>query len=107
MNFTLCSPVMFYLVVSLIILITFILQNVGNTSVYCLGDYECDVNNNVFVLVVQFLYILLFTVVLNGICVYVTPIISWILVIIIFLIYFISISSLFLFSNRDRVTIYG
>jgi len=98
---------MFYLVVSSIILIIFILQNVGNTSVYCLGDYECDVNNNVFVLVVQILYVLLFTVVLNGICAYVTPIISWILVIIIFLIYFISITSLFLFSSRDRVTIYG
>jgi hypothetical protein len=107
MNFTLCKPAMFYLVVSLIMFITFIVQNTGNTRVYCLGDYECDVNNNVFVLVIQFLYIILFTVVLNMICVYVTPIFSWILVLIIFLVFFISISSLFLFTSKDNVTIYG
>jgi len=107
MDFTLCPPAMLYLVVSSLILITFIFQNVGNTHVYCLGDYECDVNNNVFVLIIQFLYIILFTVVLNMICSYVTPIFSWFLVLIIFLIFFISISSLFLISSNNRVTIYG
>ena len=103
MSFELCPPALFYLVISSITLILFIIQNVGNTSVWCLGDYQCDVNNNTFVLFVQFLYIILTTTVLQLICAYVTPIISWGLVLIIILSFFIFTGSIFLLQKVSPV----
>ena len=40
---TLCSPAFIYLLVSVLIFIVVALQNFGNTTKYCLGEFKCNV----------------------------------------------------------------
>ena len=44
----LCLPSQIYLVVSLIALVAMAFQNTGNTHLYCVGAYKCDVSVSVY-----------------------------------------------------------
>lgn len=106
MELSLCPPAIVYLAFSTVILILFVIQNVGNTHAYCLGDQECDVENNITILFVQILYILLFTLILNSICNLVDPFFSWILVIIGILIFFLSMVSFIILHSKSYVNLF-
>ena len=41
----LCTPAFFYLAISVVLFVVIAVQNFGNTSKYCLGNYECYVPN--------------------------------------------------------------
>jgi hypothetical protein len=99
-----CEPAMFYLVISTILFIFLLLQNVGNTEVYCLGSYSCDVNNSFMILFIQILYILLWTFLLNAICKNISPIISWVIVLIPILLFFIFTGTLFTFGTDNSIS---
>lgn len=107
MDFNLCPPAIVYLAFSTIVLFLFVIQNVGNTHAYCLGVQECDVENNKTIMFVQVLYILLFTLILNSICSYVSPIFSWILVIIGILIFFISMGSFIVLHSKSYINLFA
>ena len=40
----LCTPSLFYLVISLASLVIMAFMNYGNERVYCIGYYSCDVS---------------------------------------------------------------
>lgn len=87
----LCKPALFYLVFSLSALLIMYLQNFTNEKVYCLGQFSCNVPSVFLVFVVKILYILFWTWVLNLICRDGYPIVSWILVLFPFLLFFVLI----------------
>lgn len=87
----LCSPALFYLVVSLSALLVMFLQNSTNEKVYCLGHYSCDVPSVFLIFVVKILYILFWTWVLNLICRDGYPIVSWVLVLLPIVLFFVLI----------------
>jgi hypothetical protein len=64
----LCTPAYVYLVISSIALVVMFMQNVGNTKIYCVGSYSCDVSNTSMIFVIKLIYILFWTWLLNIIC---------------------------------------
>jgi len=91
---SLCPPALLYLVVSLISLIIIAFYNYGNTNVYCVGYYSCPVYNVTLIFIVKLIYIVFWTWVLNLICGAGYSIISWLLVLLPILLYFIMIGLL-------------
>jgi hypothetical protein len=64
----LCTPAMLYFVISMIALIVVLFQNLGNTNSYHVGSFSCRVPNTAAVFIVKLIYVLFWTYVLNLIC---------------------------------------
>ena len=76
----LCTPAMIYFVISVITLAMVLLQNLGNQNSYNVGSFSCRVPNTALVLIIKLIYILFWTWVLNLICKDGHTTISWLLV---------------------------
>jgi hypothetical protein len=92
----LCTPSYVYLVISMILLGVMYFQNRNNVAVYCLGEYECDVTNVTAIFLVKFIYILFWTWILNLICKSGSPSISWLLLLLPFILFFLMIALMFI-----------
>ena len=64
----LCTKAFFYLAISVILLVVMDVQNFGNTTKYCLGQYECYIPNTFVIFVFKAIYILFWTFILNSLC---------------------------------------
>ena len=68
----LCTPAYIYLILSSFALMFQIVQNGfqngNNKQKYCLGEYECKVDNILPIFIAQGLYIIVWTFILNAIC---------------------------------------
>jgi hypothetical protein len=64
----LCTPALLYFVISMVALSVVLLQNLGNTHSYHVGAFSCRVPNTAIVFIVKVLYVLFWTYVLNLIC---------------------------------------
>jgi hypothetical protein len=85
----LCSPAYVYLVISTIAIIVLMFQNGGNSDVYCMGSYECEVPSTALIFFFKFLYVAFWTFVLDSICKAGHKQFSWFLVIFPFVLFFI------------------
>jgi len=92
----LCTPSYVYLVVSLIALVVIAVQNFGNTDRYCVGHYSCHVSSTILIFIIKLMYILFWTWVLNLICNAGYSGISWFLVLLPLIVFFLLISLLFI-----------
>ena len=90
----LCAPALFYLVISLITVFIIAFYNYGNERIYCVGYYTCPVSSIYLIFVLKLIYIVFWTWILNLICKSGVPIISWLLVLIPILLFFILIGLL-------------
>lgn len=81
-----CTPAKVYFVFSLIGFVGTALQNLYNRDKYCLGTMQCSVPSCFGVFVVKAVSILFWTYVLNLICRDGHPTLSWVLVLLPFLI---------------------
>ena len=91
----LCPPAEFYFTISMIALLVMCFQNFGTSSVYCLGSLECNVKSVYSIFFTKLFYILITTWILNIICRKVSTTISWLLIFIPTLFYFISLLLIF------------
>lgn len=64
----LCTPAALYFVISMISLVIVIFQNVGNTNSYHVGNFSCRVPSTMLVFIIKFIYIAFWTYILNLIC---------------------------------------
>ena len=85
----LCSPALFYFVLSMIGLIVVVFQNLGNKKVYNLGSFSAKVPNTTLIFIIKFIYILFWTWILNLICRDGHSGIAWFLVLIPFILLFV------------------
>ena len=76
----LCTPAAVYFVISMLGLAIVMFQNLGNSDCYNVGNFSCQVPNTFVVFIVQFVYILFWTYILNLICKDGHVGISWLLV---------------------------
>ena len=76
----LCTPASLYFVISMFCLIMVIIQNLGNTNSYNVGNFSCRVPNTFLIFVMKFIYIVFWTYILNLICKDGHIGISWLLV---------------------------
>jgi hypothetical protein len=85
----LCTPAFFYLAVSVGIFVVIAIQNLGNTTKYCVGDYECDLPNTFMMFIFKAIYILFWTFILNSLCKAGYKEVSWFIVLLPLLLLFI------------------
>jgi len=99
----LCTPAYVYLVISAISIIIMIIQNAGNTTTFCLGDNQCNVPHTGFVFIGQILYVAFWTFVLNSICKAGYKNISWFLVLLPLILFFVSLGLMMLLVANIEV----
>ena len=92
----LCTPAMLYFVISMIALIMVLFQNLGNSNSYNVGSFSCRVPNTAVVFIVKLLYVLFWTYVLNLICKDGHTSLSWLLVLLPWMLLFVMIGILML-----------
>jgi hypothetical protein len=92
----LCTPSLVYFVISIISLAVVLLQNLGNTNSYHVGSFSCRVPNTAFIFIVKLIYILFWTWVLNLICKDGHSGLSWLLVLLPFILLFVMMGLLML-----------
>ena len=77
----LCTPARLYFVVSTVLLLLIILGNLNNdNNTLCLGNYSCNVSDKLLVILLNAVYIVFYTYVLNLICKDGWSSLSWFLV---------------------------
>ena len=92
----LCSPAMLYFVISIIALALVLLQNLGNSNSYHVGSFSCRVPSTLTVFIVKLIYILFWTYVLNLICKDGHTSLSWLLVLLPWILLFVMMGILML-----------
>lgn len=90
----LCTPSYVYLVISVVFLLLSMFQNYGNKDMYCLGYKSCVVPDTSIIFIVQFLYVLFWTWMLNLMCKAGATPVAWFLVLLPFVLMFVMISLL-------------
>jgi hypothetical protein len=92
----LCTPAMIYFVISIIALTMVLFQNLGNSNSYTVGSFSCRVPNTALVFIVKLMYVLFWTYVLNLICKDGHTSLSWLLVLLPWILLFVMIGILML-----------
>jgi hypothetical protein len=90
----LCTPALIYFVISMIALVMVLLQNLGNQNSYNVGSFSCRVPNTALVFIIKLIYILFWTWVLNLICKDGHTSISWLLVLLPWILLFVMMGLL-------------
>lgn len=91
---SLCTPAKIYLLMNAIFIFFNILQNLTSDS-YCLGFYRCEYNTSKWpIFLGQFAYVALWTYILNAICNKGYTNISWLLLLLPFILLFIILATL-------------
>ena len=90
----LCTPASLYFVISMIALVMVLFQNLGNNNSYHVGSFSCRVPNTMAVFIVKLIYVLFWTYVLNLICKDGHVGVSWLLVLLPWLLLFVMIGLL-------------
>ena len=87
-----CTPATIYFVISLVFLIVMGLYNLDNTDRLCLGDYSCYVGNNTLVFLLNAIYILFWTFILDLMCKGGYSSLSWFILLLPFILSFIFLA---------------
>jgi hypothetical protein len=87
----LCSPAAFYFIISIFGLVMILFQNLGNSCSYHVGNFSCRVPSTMLIFIIKLIYILFWTWILNLICKDGHSGISWLLVLLPFILFFVLI----------------
>lgn len=98
----LCSPASVYLFINVIIFISIAIQNFGNTTQYCVGQYKCNVSNTFSLFLFKAIYILFWTFILNAVCKAGYKEVSWFMVLMPIILLFIILGMIILNSGSAR-----
>ena len=90
----LCKPALIYFVISIIALFMLLFQNLSDNNTYNVGSYSCNVPNTAIIFIIKIIYILFWTYVLNLICKDGHSGLSWLLVLLPFILLFVIIGLL-------------
>ena len=96
----LCPPSLVYFLISIFALLAIFFQNLKNKTNYTVGTFSCRVPDTTIIFVIQLLYILFWTWILNLICKDGYTGISWLLVLFPFLLFFVIIGVAMIKINR-------
>ena len=88
----LCTPSTIYFVISLIFLIVMGLSNLNDTNRLCLGDYSCYVGNNTIIFLLNAIYILFWTFILDLMCKSGYSSLSWFILLLPFILSFVFLA---------------
>jgi hypothetical protein len=92
----LCTPSLIYFLISIVSLIMILLQNLEDNTSYNLGTFSCKVPNTFIIFIIKLIYILFWTWILNLICKDGHTSISWLLILLPWLLLFVIIGIIML-----------
>ena len=98
----LCRPSYIYFIISFIGLIMIAIQNIGNSQIYCLGNFSCHVPSTITVFAFKIVYILFWTWILNLMCKDGHSNIAWLLVMLPFILLFVILGTVMLYQNNEE-----
>jgi hypothetical protein len=90
----LCTPAMLYFTISIISLGIILIQNIGYCNSYHVGSFSCSVPSTTLIFIIKLTYILFWTWILNLICKDGHSGISWLLILLPFILFFVMIGIL-------------
>jgi hypothetical protein len=99
-----CTPATIYFVISLIGLILVGVNNLDNSDRVCVGDYNCYVGNNTTIFIINAIYILFWTFVLDLMCKAGYSSLSWFILLLPFIILFIVFATLMVKEGNSDMT---
>ena len=100
-----CTPATIYFILSLTTLIVMVLSNIGNKRIFCMGEYDCPVDNVLLIYIIKLGYILFTTIVLDSLCKNGYGTISWFLVFFPLMAYFAALGLFMIYKNSSMVLI--
>lgn len=104
MNF--CTPATIYFVLSAIGIIMLAFQNYGmSPNMYCVGNVQCPVQTTTPIFIMKFLYIALWTFILNTLCSYGYNQLAWFLLLLPFILFFIMIFMVGTLLNKRTTSV--
>ena len=83
----LCKPAQLYLLISMVVYVVGLLQNLSKPHYFTMGPYSRNHENQSMILILQLVYIGIWTMLLNAIC-KINANISWFIVLFPFILYF-------------------
>ena len=84
-----CTPSYLYFIISFVALLLMAFQNfLGNDDSFCIGNYKCNVGNKVIILILNFIYIVFWSFILDLICNAGYTELSWFVVLIPIILFF-------------------
>lgn len=92
----LCTPAALYFIISVLALGVVLLQNLGNTNSYHVGSFSCRVPNTAAIFIAKLIYVLFWTYILNLICKDGHVGLSWLLVLLPWILLFVIMGILML-----------
>lgn len=98
----LCTPSYIYFIISVIGLALAAMQNIGNSQLYCLGSFSCQVPSTIAIFIFKLVYILFWTWVLNLMCKDGEESIAWLLVMLPFILLFVILGLVMLYQNDEK-----
>lgn len=100
----LCTPAKFYFIISVLSLLFMIISNIGNSKIFCMGNYECPVNNVYWIYIIKIIYLVITTIVLESLCKNGYSGLSWFLVFFPIIFYFIALG-FFMINQQSSIII--
>jgi hypothetical protein len=98
----LCTPAYVYFIISVVGIVLMAIQNLGNSTRYCLGSFACEVPSTIMVFVVKILYVMFWAWVLNLMCKDGHKNIAWFLVILPIVLFAVIIGMLMMYQNDKK-----
>ncbi len=96
----LCSPAYLYLILSVFGIIVLGIQNYGNTKKYCVGKFSCIVPSTILMFMFKISFVAFWTFILDVLCKAGYTNISWILVLLPFILFMVSFVFAVLFGEK-------
>ena len=105
----LCTPAYVYFIISVLAIAMSVVQNMGNSTKYSLGNFSCAVPSCMLIFVLKIVYIVFWTWVLNLMCKDGHTGVAWFLVLLPFVLLFAIISMVMMSQKKKgkRVLIEG
>ena len=98
----LCTPSYVFFIISVLSMAIVAIQNIGNRGKYNLGMFSCNVPSCVSVFIVKLVYILFWTWVLNLMCKDGHSGIAWFLVLLPFILLFVTVGMVMLYQKNNK-----
>jgi hypothetical protein len=74
---SLCTPAFIFFIISVISLFVMIFENIENINSYCIGNVSCNVPNTSMIFIVEIVFLVFWTWLLNFLCSRGYPGLSW------------------------------
>ena len=104
---SLCTPAFIYILLSSIGIIILAYQNYGNQNLYCVGNVNCPVESTTPVFIAKILYVLFWTFILNTLCSYGYYKLSWFILLLPFILFFVIVTVLGQVVSRRTINTSG